>query len=183
MIAVPETHDQTTPNEGRTKGGSEVIPTPRGGQSIKAGIPQRHDNVRRKEKPPPPTHHPDPRAGGRFMGRDRRLPGHFRPFTTDERRGRRAEVYTVDEKPTSKGSKMCYYEYHKSRKHDMISCSVLKREIEEKQLKGNVIEIAKSLRAMFDAKNPKDATGRENRRLEILAIHHKRGRAEHTVDT
>lgn len=76
-----------------------------------------------------------------------------------------------------------YCEYHKSRTHDTINCAVLKREIEEKQLKGNVIEIAKSLRAKFDADNPKDATGKTERRLEILTIHHKRRRVECVEDT
>lgn len=68
-------------------------------------------------------------------------------------------------------------------KHDTINCVVLKREIEEKQLKGNVIEIAKSLRAQFDTKNSKDATGKTDRRLGILTLHHKRGRAERTEGT
>ena len=89
----------------------------------------------------------------------------------------------VDEKPAAKGTKTRYYGYHKRRTHDTINCSVLKREIEEKQLKGNVIEIAKSLRDKFDAENPKDIAGRANRRLEILVIRHKRGRVERTMDT
>lgn len=78
---------------------------------------------------------------------------------------------------------MRYFEYHKSRTHDTINYAVLKREIEEKQLKGNAIEIAKSLRAKFVAENPKDVVGRTERRLEILTIHQKRGRTEHTEGT
>lgn len=50
--------------------------------------------------------------------------------------------------------------------------------MEEKQLKENVIEIAKSLRAKFVAENPKDNVKGADYRQEILMIRHKRGRAE-----
>lgn len=159
-----------------------MIPAPGKRQSVETGIPKCHDSFHRKTKPssyPPPR----PSGGGRFMGRDRRLSGHFRPFVKDERRGRRAEIYAVNEKLAVKGTKTRYCEYHKSRTHDTVSCAVLKREIEEKQLKGNVIEIAKSLRAKFDTKNPKDATRKTKRRLEILTIHHKKGRAKRMEST
>lgn len=53
--------------------------------------------------------------------------------------------------------------------------------MEEKQLKGNVIEVPKSLLAKFDAENPKDNTGGADYRQEILMIHHKQGRAECTT--
>lgn len=56
----------------------------------------------------------------------------------------------------AKGTKMHYCEYHKSRAHDTTNCSVLKREMEEKQLKGNIVKIAQSLRAKFGVEHPKD---------------------------
>lgn len=42
--------------------------------------------------------------------------------------------------------------------HDTTYCLVLKSEMEEKKLKGNIVEIARSLRMKFDAENPKDNT-------------------------
>lgn len=106
------------------------------------------------------------------MGRDRRQPWRFRPFIRDDKRGIQTEIYTADEKSIAKGTKARYCEYHKSMTYDTVNCAVLKREIEEKQLKDNVIEIAKSLRAKFDAENPKDAAGKTEHRLEILTSHH-----------
>lgn len=53
--------------------------------------------------------------------------------------------------------------------------------MEEKQLKGNVIEIDKSLRAKFDVENPKDNMGGADYQQEILMIHHKWGRTKCTT--
>lgn len=75
---------------------------------------------------------------------------------------------------------MCYYKYHKSRTHDTNNCSVMKREIGEKQLKRNIVEIARSLWAKFDAENPKYNARGGNCCQEILMIHYKRGRMERT---
>lgn len=45
--------------------------------------------------------------------------------------------------------------------HETTNCSILKKEIKEKQLKGNLVEVARSLRAKFDVENAKGAS-REN---------------------
>nr|KAJ0226160.1 hypothetical protein LSAT_V11C100030910 [Lactuca sativa] len=68
-----------------------------------------------------------------------------------------------------------FYEYHKSKTHDTIECTVLKREIDEKQLVGNIVDIAKELRAKFDEdehqpKNQKDGGKGHERRPKILTI-------------
>nr|KAJ0202128.1 hypothetical protein LSAT_V11C600303100 [Lactuca sativa] len=72
----------------------------------------------------------------------------------DHRRGRRPEVYTVSEKQQpAKSPNNRYCEYHKSKTHDTVNYSVLKKEMEEKQLKRDLVEVTRSLRAKFDAKN------------------------------
>lgn len=43
-------------------------------------------------------------------------------------------------------------------------------EIEEKQLKGNLVEVARSLRAKFDVENAKDAARERDHPHEILMI-------------
>ena len=75
-----------------------------------------------------PTPHNDNRGGNRYHRRDRG----FRPIVRDYRRGWRAEVYTVTDKQAAKGTKTCYCEYQKIRRHDTINCSVLKRDMDEK---------------------------------------------------
>lgn len=90
------------------------------------------------------------------------MQGHFRLFLRDERRGRRLDLYVVSDKQPTEGMKGRFCEYHQSKTHDTVNCSVLKREIEEKQFKGNLIEVARSLQAKFDAKNAKDATRERN---------------------
>lgn len=67
---------------------------------------------------------------------------HFRPFTRDDRRGRRTNIYVVTDKQPIKLMKGRFFEYHKRKTHDTTNCSVLKREMEEKQFKGNLIEVA-----------------------------------------
>lgn len=44
-----------------------------------------------------------------------------------------------------------YYEYHKSKTHDTSECTVLKREVEEKQMTGDLVEVVKHLRSKFEA--------------------------------
>ncbi|XP_052621375.1 uncharacterized protein LOC128127078 [Lactuca sativa] len=104
-------------------------------------------------------HHPSHtnfRGGGIHYGQARRPPTRFRPFVKDDRWGRRPEVYTVSEKQQpAKSPKSRYCEYHKSKTHDTINCSVLKKEMEEKQLKGDLVEVARSLRTKFDDENAK----------------------------
>lgn len=51
---------------------------------------------------------------------------------------------------------------------------MLKREMEEKQLKGNQIEIARSLHAKFNVKSAKDGTKANDHPQEILTILEKR---------
>lgn len=55
---------------------------------------------------------------------------------------------------------------------------VLKKEVEEKQLKGNLIEIACRLRAKFDADNAKDASREHTQPKEILMVRVKRERKD-----
>ena len=75
-------------------------------------------------------------------------------------------------------SKSRYYEYHKSKTHDTASCSVLKKEMEEKQLKGDLVEVARSLRAKFDAENAKGPSREGVQPKEIFMIRSKRSREE-----
>lgn len=90
------------------------------------------------ETPP----HPGTQSGGRHFGKGKHLKGHFRPIPGDKRRNRRPGVNAVSDKQPTKGVKGRFCEYHKSKTHDTVNCSVLKREMEEKQLKGNLVEVA-----------------------------------------
>lgn len=54
--------------------------------------------------------------------------------------------------------------------HDTVNCSVLKRGMEEKQLKGNLIKVAQSLCAKFDAENAKDTVRERDQPHEIMMI-------------
>lgn len=62
--------------------------------------------------------------------------------------------------------------------HERVKCSLLKRELEEKELKGNLIEVARSLRAKFDSENIKDTAREHDQPHKILMIRPKRGRQE-----
>ena len=127
-------------------------------------------------------HHPahaDFPGGGRHYGQARRPSPRFRPFIKDDRRGRHPEVYAVSEKQQpAKSPKSRYCEYHKSKTHDTASCSVLKKEMEEKQLKGDLVEVARSLRAKFDADNAKGPPCEGVQPKEIFMIRTKRSREE-----
>lgn len=72
--------------------------------------------------------------------------------------------------------KGCYYKSHKGKTHDTTNYSVLKREIDEKQLKGNLIQIEWSLRAKFDADKSKDGAKANDHPQETLTIWAKSGR-------
>lgn len=132
------------------------------------------------EAPAAKHHHPYPHHDNRERNRYHGLDRWFRPFARDDRRGRQEEIYIVTDKPTAKGTKKHYCEYHNSKTRDTINYSILKREMEEKQLDGNIIEIARSLRAKFDTENPKNNTRGANFHEEVLMVRHKRGRKEHT---
>ncbi|XP_023754008.1 uncharacterized protein LOC111902400 [Lactuca sativa] len=123
--------------------------------------------------------HMDFRRRSRLYGKARRPQVWFRPFVKDDRHGRRPDVYTVSEKqqPT-KSPKNRYCEYHKSKMHDTTNCSVLKKEMEEKQLKGDLVEIARSLRAKFDAENAKNTPREGVQPKEIFMIRSKKSREE-----
>ncbi|XP_023737234.1 uncharacterized protein LOC111885182 [Lactuca sativa] len=123
--------------------------------------------------------HTDFRGGGRHYVQARRPPVRFRPFAKDEKRGRRPEVYAVSGKQQpAKSPKSRYCEYHKSKTHVTVNCSVLKKEIEEKQLKGDLVEVARSLRAKFDAENAKGPSREGVQPREIFMIRNKRSREE-----
>ncbi|KAL7603871.1 hypothetical protein Lser_V15G20002 [Lactuca serriola] len=126
--------------------------------------------------------HMDFHGGSRHFGPGRRPQARFRPFIRDDRWGRRSDVYTVSEKqqPT-KSPKSRYCEYHKSKTHDTASCSVLKKEMEEKQLKGDLVEIARSLRTKFDAENAKNTPRDQAQPKEIFMVRNKWSRDEQTA--
>ncbi|KAI3493481.1 hypothetical protein L1887_41873 [Cichorium endivia] len=116
-----------------------------------------------------------------------RPPRRYNPFSREDQRNRNEDVYVVKEN-TSKAqdNRNRYCEYHKSRAHDTTDCAMLKREMEEKQLKGNLVETAKKLREQYEAnrntgKNKKDGQGIE-RGLEILAIRTSHKRISHASD-
>lgn len=58
---------------------------------------------------------------------------------------------------------------------------MLKTEMEEKQLKDNLIEVARSLRAKFDDENDKDTTKAHDQPQEIMMIRSKSGRQEECI--
>ncbi|KAL7593465.1 hypothetical protein Lser_V15G35586 [Lactuca serriola] len=123
--------------------------------------------------------HTDFRGGGRHYSQARRPPARFRPFAKDDKRGHRPEVYTVSRKQQpAKSPKSRYCEYHKSKTHDTVNCSVLKKEMEEKQLKGDLVEVARSLRAKFDVENAKGPSREGVQPREIFMIRNKRSREE-----
>ncbi|KAL7603323.1 hypothetical protein Lser_V15G16837 [Lactuca serriola] len=122
-------------------------------------------------------------GGTRHFGRGKRLQGRFRSFARDDRWNRQPDMYVVaDKSQTTKVTKGRYCEYHKSKTHEIINCSVLKKEMEEKQLKGYLIEIAWSLRPKFNTENTKDTTREHAHPKEILMVHVKRGRHEEQSD-
>ncbi|KAL7583074.1 uncharacterized protein LOC111911354 [Lactuca sativa] len=81
------------------------------------------------------------------------------------------------QQPT-KSPKSRYCEYHRSKTHDTVNCSVLKKEMEEKQLKGDLVEVVRSLRAKFDAENAKGPPREGVQPREIFMIRSKRSREE-----
>ena len=63
----------------------------------------------------------------------------FRPFIKDETRSYRAEVYAVEKTPQrveKEKGKFC--EYYKSKTHDTGECTILKREVADKKLNGDL---------------------------------------------
>ena len=54
--------------------------------------------------------------------------------------------------------------------------------MEEKQLEGNLIKVARTLHAKFDVQNAKDATRESDQPHEILMTRSKRGRQEEHSD-
>lgn len=69
---------------------------------------------------------------------------------------------------------MKYCEYHNSKSHDTDECMVLRKEIDEKQLTGDLLTILKDLRSMFevDQRNTRDRkdVGKRQVKEEILTI-------------
>lgn len=95
-----------------------------------------------------------------------------------KKRYRRPDVSTVSEKQSVKGGKGWYCEYHKSKTHNTVNCSVFKREMEDKNLKWNLVEVERSLRAKFDAENAKHTIKECDQPRKILMISSKRGKQE-----
>lgn len=122
------------------------------------------------------AYHLESRGGSKYFGRERCPQGHLKPLPRDEKRRWRPDVYVVSDRQVGKGAKGFYKEYHKITTHDTINFFVLKWEMEGKQLKGNLIDIARSLRSKFDIENANDDVKANDRPQEIMAIRAKRGR-------
>lgn len=74
-----------------------------------------------------------------------------RPFNRDDNKSGHNDVHAINKTPTKETKdKTKFCEYHKSKTDDTNECTILKREIDEKQLVGNIVNIAKELRAKFD---------------------------------
>lgn len=75
----------------------------------------------------------------------------YKTFNMDDYRSGHIEVHAINKVPAKENKdKPKFYEYHKSKTHDTNECTVLKREIDEKHLVGNIVNIEKDLRAKFD---------------------------------
>lgn len=100
----------------------------------------------------------------------------YRPFNKDDNMGGHTAVHAMNkasEKERKDKPKFC--EYHKSKTHDTNECTVLTWEIDEKELVGNIVDLAKYLREKFDEnkhqpKNQKDGGKNHERRAKILTI-------------
>lgn len=134
----------------------------------------------KRHSPPPP--HSEAQGRGRHIGWGKRTYGCFRPFPREERLSRRLDAYVVSDKQLVKGGKGRFYEYNISKTHNTINCSMLKRQIEEKQLNGNLIEVERNLRTMFDAEKANDATSEHDQPREIMMKCSKWGRQEEHED-
>ncbi|XP_042751977.1 uncharacterized protein LOC122194804 [Lactuca sativa] len=114
--------------------------------------------------------------------------GGSRPFIT-KTHGKEAfstttQVYIVSEKQQpAKSPKNWYCDYHKSKTHETTNCSVLKKEMDEKQLKEDLVEIARSLRAKFDTENAKNMPREGLQPKEIFMIRSKRSKEERQKGT
>ena len=103
-------------------------------QGSKDGDHQRHN------------HHP------RHMSRRYRL------FYRDDSKSSHTNVHAVNKAPAKENKdKPKFCKYHKSKTHDRNECTMLKREIDEKQLVGNIVDIKKDLMEKFneDKHHPK----------------------------
>nr|KAJ0195581.1 hypothetical protein LSAT_V11C700343870 [Lactuca sativa] len=100
----------------------------------------------------------------------------YRPFNRDDSRNSHNDVHIINKTPSKENKdKTKFCEYHRSKMHDTNEFTVLKREIDKKQLVGNIVDIAKDLRAKFNGdkhqpKNQKDGGKGNERRVEILTI-------------
>lgn len=85
--------------------------------------------------------------------------------------------------PKVEKEKRKYCNFHKSKTHDTGKCTLLKKEIKEKQLKGNLSNIGKDMRSKFDAdqKNiqaKKDIGKRQEKKSDSFTITRPRKRSE-----
>ena len=111
----------------------------------------------------------------------------YRPFYRDDRKSGHTDIHTINKAPTKENKdnpKFC--EYHKIKTHDTNECTVLKREIDEKQIVGIIVDIAKDLREKFDEdkhqpKNQKDEGRDREKRAKILSITGPRPCTNHQI--
>nr|KAJ0211899.1 hypothetical protein LSAT_V11C400157740 [Lactuca sativa] len=82
-------------------------------------------------------------------------PGHmsrrYRPFYWDDSKRGHIDVHAINKAPAKENKdKPKFCEYHKSKTHDTNECTMLQREIDEKQLVWNIVDIAKDLKEKFN---------------------------------
>ncbi|KAL7589191.1 hypothetical protein Lser_V15G38099 [Lactuca serriola] len=106
----------------------------------------------------------------------RHMSRRYIPFNRDDSRSGHNDFDAINKTPAKENKdKTKFCEYRKSKTHDTNECTVLKHEINEKQLVGNIVDIAKDLNAKFDEgkhqpKNKKDRGKDHERRVKILTI-------------
>ncbi|KAI3767979.1 hypothetical protein L2E82_18408 [Cichorium intybus] len=92
--------------------------------------------------------HPYSMAAQRHAGPGNRPFRRYNAHPKEGGRGRRSDVYAIRDghNRRNQGYTAGYCEYHHSKTHNTHDCTMLRREVPEKQLKGNLVELARTLR-------------------------------------
>ncbi|KAL7611781.1 uncharacterized protein LOC111900908 [Lactuca sativa] len=94
----------------------------------------------------------------------------------DDSKSGHTDIHVINKAPTKENKdKPKFCEYHKRKTHDTNECTVLKREIDEKQPVGNIVDKERYLREKFgedkhQLKNQNDGGRDREKRVEILSI-------------